>query len=91
MKQPLCTGPLPLDGFNRREFLRTLFTGVAGVIATQIDIDKSIELALAKTNHMEDRDFVIYITWSMNLLVNNPAQSMIISNIRDDSNSRSNA
>ncbi|MDB6029420.1 MAG: hypothetical protein JWM68_5643, partial [Verrucomicrobiales bacterium] len=31
MKHPLCTGPLPLDGFNRREFLSCFGLGLGSI------------------------------------------------------------
>ena len=37
MKTPLCTGPLPLDGFSRRQFLSRLGLGLGEHRAWPID------------------------------------------------------
>jgi hypothetical protein len=34
--EPLCTGPLPMDGFNRRHFLRRFGMGLGGIALAQL-------------------------------------------------------
>ena len=63
---------------NRRAFLKAL---LVGTVATQLELDKLLESVLTETLPMSDADFVTYVTYSMNLYCNNPAQCVIITDI----------
>lgn len=68
---------------NRREFISGLFA--AGAL-TALKPNKAIEQFLVETASMNDAEFVAYVSYIMNLWVNNPSQYAIITNIEDYEN-----
>lgn len=68
---------------NRREFINGLFA--AGAL-TALKPNKAIEQFLVETASMSDIDFVTYVIYNINLLIDNPSQCAIITNIEDYEN-----
>lgn len=65
---------------NRREFLKSLLASGA---LTAIDPEAAIDTFLTETSKLSDEDFVTYVTFTMNVYVNNPSQFMIIDGIEE--------
>ena len=54
MKNPLCTGPLPLDGLNRRQFLNRFGMGLGGIALANL-----INPTGVRANSLVDPGFVV--------------------------------
>jgi hypothetical protein len=63
---------------NRRQFLKTL---LAGVVGSTLDIESTVDRLLQQTASLSDTDFIVFITFQFNLLVDNPRACVIITNI----------
>lgn len=67
---------------DRRSFLRTVIMGAAAMaIPLPSDVDKIVEQTLTNCVNMSDDDFITYVKFSINLLIDNPARIAIITEI----------
>jgi hypothetical protein len=62
---------------NRREFIKSLFATTAALATT--DIDKLLE----ETKFLPDKEFVVYVTSYMSMMVSMPSQCAIITDIEE--------
>lgn len=62
---------------DRRSFLKSILVGAAALATS------NIEKIINETSHLNDNEFVTYITLTMNLYVTNPSKCFIITNIEE--------
>ncbi len=66
---------------NRRSVLRNL---LVAAVASQVDIEATIDSLISDSAHLSDGDFVTYMTYQMRMYISNPSQCAIITNIGED-------